>query len=696
MNPKPVVSRTFRPEIQALRALAVLLVVAYHLQPTLLPGGYIGVDIFFVISGFLITSHLLREAERTGSVDLRAFFAGRARRILPAAMLVIVVVLFASFLILPTSQWGALGTQALASALSVQNWVLAADSVDYLASDQAPGPLQHFWSLGVEEQFYLFWPLLVVVACWYAKSGVFASKASRMTVCRRVLWITFGLVTVLSLGYSIFTGYSGDVAGYFTTTTRVWELSVGGLLALAAHARASEELRLPCWVTAGTTRNLLVLVALAAIFWAALSYDAHTVFPGVAAAVPVLSCAIVIAAGATSGPGSVHRLVRWAPVQWVGLASYSLYLWHWPLIVFFIHLAGHDPSPGQSILLLAGSLVLAWGSLRWVEVPLRSFKPWAVSPAKSLVAGALMIGLVASLSFLPGLAQRQAVAAEQRAVSALLQDPPQGLGAASMANGAPAFLPGERLVIPVPATAADDQPNLGDCIQDPQSIQIHECEFGSHNATFTVALVGDSHAAHWFEAVMDYANLKRWKVVTYLKNSCPFNAAQRVAERDGSINCQEANEQTIKELTGRGDVNAVLTANWGGSTFTSDPALGLVAQWRALEDAGLPVYAIVDTPRPARGGYVRECVEEHLADPQHCSFPAQTAFESGDVTKEAAKREPDVEVLDFSDQFCLHGTCPAVVGNVLVYRDKHHISDSYMRTLGPVFGQRLEAALESR
>ena len=158
--------KNFRPEIQALRALAVLLVVAYHLEPNVVPGGYIGVDIFFVISGFLITSHLLREAERTGRIKLSAFFAGRARRILPAAMLVILIVVFAGFLIFPKTQWGTLGLQALASAFSVQNWVLAADSVDYLAAEQAAGPLQHFWSLGVEEQFYLFWPLLILAVCW--------------------------------------------------------------------------------------------------------------------------------------------------------------------------------------------------------------------------------------------------------------------------------------------------------------------------------------------------------------------------------------------------------------------------------------------------------------------------------------------------------------------------------------------------
>lgn len=684
--------KNFRPEIQALRALAVLLVVAYHLEPSVVPGGYIGVDIFFVISGFLITSHLLREAERTGRVKLAAFFAGRARRILPAAMLVILVVVAASFLILPKTQWETLGTQAIASAFSVQNWVLAADSVDYLAADQVPGPLQHFWSLGVEEQFYLFWPLLVLAVCLMAKPNAdprgdgFASR-------RRMLWMIFAGIAVVSLCYSAYAGYSGNAAGYFITTTRVWELAVGGLLALAVQAHANGSLALPAWAMSWQLRNLAVLAALAAICFAAFSYNAQTVFPGIAAAIPVLGCAVVIAAGNTRGPGSLHPLVNWAPVQWVGLASYSLYLWHWPLIVFFIELAGGEPSPWQSVALLAGSLLLAWASLKWVEAPLRSFRPLASSPARSLVAGAVMVGLAASLATLPGTMQKRLVDQERQELTTMMQSPPDGFGAASVAQGAPAFVAGHQQVVPLPATAAEDQPDLGDCVQEPKSMQIKECEFGSKDATYTVALVGDSHAAHWFEAVHGYAQSKGWKVVTYLKNSCPFSAAQRKADQDGSINCEEAIGQSLQALKTRDDINAVITANWGGATFTTDAAKGQAAIWSELEDAGLPVYAIVDTPRPPQDSYARDCVEENAQDPEKCAFPEKGAYEKGDATERAAELEPRVEVLDFSDHFCMEGTCPAVVGNVLVYRDKHHISDTYMGTLAPVFGQRIEKAL---
>ncbi|PRA11655.1 acyltransferase [Arthrobacter sp. MYb211] len=694
MSSPPAAPKNFRPEIQALRALAVLLVVAYHLEPGLLPGGYIGVDIFFVISGFLITSHLLREAQRTGTVNLASFFAGRARRILPAAMLVILVVVAAALAIFPKTQWGTLTVQGLASAFSVQNWVLAADSVDYLASEQAPGPLQHFWSLGVEEQFYLFWPLLVLAACLLVKHNLPGPRADRFASRRRMLWIAFTVIALLSLGYSIFTGYSGDAAGYFVTTTRIWELAAGGLLALAADGHANGAFTLPRWVSSWSVRNALVLLALAAILGAAFSYDAQTVFPGIAAAVPVLGCAAIIAAGTTSGPGSLHALVNFAPVQWIGLASYSLYLWHWPLIVFATHLTGHDPTPVESLALMAGSLALAWASLRFVETPARHWQPVAASAKRSLLAGATMIAVVASVALIPGVAQRESIEREQQQVAALLQNPPAGFGAASVSAGAPAYLADQPQIIPVPATAEDDQPDLGECVQDPQSTQIKECEFGSKDATLTVALVGDSHAAHWFEALAGHAKERGWKIVTYLKNSCPFSAESRTAEREGGINCAEANEQTLMKLSEREDLNAVVAANWGGASFVGDAAQGYAEQWGKLENAGRQVYAVVDTPRPPQDSYARDCVEEHSSNPEQCSFDKESAFEEGDATRQAAKLEPRVQVLDFSDQFCIDQRCPAVIGNVLVYRDKHHVSDTYMRTLAPVFGQRLEAAMD--
>ena len=287
-----------RPEIQALRALAVGLVVVYHLWPDAVPGGFIGVDVFFVISGFLITALLLREIERTGAVSLSAFWARRARRILPAALVTVFACGLVMAAVVPMSLWPQWLDEMRASTLYVQNWQLASDAVDYFAiAEHTPSPVQHFWSLSVEEQFYLLWPVVLLAT---ARN-------------RRALVGGMAVLTVLSLAYSLFATATNPAAAYFVTPARAWEFGAGGLL--AAAGAASRPSRLLCF--AGLT----------AIVAGAFAFSVATPFPGWAALVPVLGAMAVIRAGAAS------RALAVRPLQFLGDISYSLYLWHWPLIV---------------------------------------------------------------------------------------------------------------------------------------------------------------------------------------------------------------------------------------------------------------------------------------------------------------------------------------------------------------------------
>ncbi len=698
--------RRFLPEVQALRAVAVLLVVAYHLEPRLVPGGFIGVDVFFAISGFLITGHLLREVRRNGRLDLPSFWAARVRRILPAAFAVILAVLAAALLLLPSTAWKDVGVAALASTFSLENWVLAADSVDYLAADEVPTALQHFWSLGVEEQFYLFWPLLVLLAVWL---GTRLRRPARLTgrgpvgrhqagagLPRTALLLVFAIVIAASLAYSMVLVGSGNPAAYFVTGARVWELAAGGLLALMM---APPEPGNRAWgfglLALPGARTALAWAGFAAIAVSAFGYGTGTAFPGISAALPVAGTLAVIVAGETRGALAPRKLLELRSVQWVGNISYSLYLWHWPVLTFFLFLAGREPGPAQSLGLLALSLLLAGASHRWIETPVRTLAPLAASKWRALGAGAVAVAVVAVLSLTPGsMAQRETVAAE-RAVATLLADPPPGFGAASIASGAPAYLQGVNQIVPVPAEAEHDLPDLGECVQKPQSPSTRECSRGVENGSLTIALVGDSHATHWYRGLEAAAKKHGWTLLTYLKNSCPFSATKRVAEANGSISCYEANQDTLERILARGDVDAVVTSHWAASEFEAGAAEGFADYWGQMEDAGIKVYPIIDTPRPGTRTYARDCVAEHAIDLVSCGSPAAKAFEANDTTRAAAAREPRVDVLDFSAQFCADGFCPAVIGNVLVYRDKHHVSDTYMRTLAPVFDARLGALLRA-
>src|SRR3954451_21103684 len=308
-------AQRWRPEIQALRALAVALVIAAHVWPDLVPGGFVGVDVFFVVSGYLITSLLVEEIARTGRIRLTAFWARRARRILPAALVTLLVCAVATMILVPSNHWDAFMREVAASAAYVENWQLAHTAVDYFAKDDGVSPVQHYWSLSVEEQFYLMWPLLLL--------GPPAVPRRRGPQSRVVaLAAAMGVLTAVSLSWSILHTPNDPEAAYFVTPTRAWEFGAGGVLALLPQLARSPVL----------VRAILSWLGLAAIVVAAFAYGSDTVFPGSAALLPVLGTLAVIRAGAPDHRLAPARLLALGPIQRTGDLSYSLYLWHWPVL----------------------------------------------------------------------------------------------------------------------------------------------------------------------------------------------------------------------------------------------------------------------------------------------------------------------------------------------------------------------------
>lgn len=347
-----------RPEIQALRAVAIGCVVLYHFWPAALPAGFVGVDVFFVVSGFLITGLLLRDVERFDRVRLREFYVRRIRRILPAALVVLSACAVATLLFVPRIEWRPFLQQILSSALYVQNWHLARDSQIPRRADLESTPVQHFWSLSVEEQFYLVWPLLIIAALWLA-----------VRLGRRRVIVVAGVLTAATVASFVhgvvLTGQDHNIA-YFSTLSRAWEFGVGGLLALLP-ALAGERLR--------RTRALAAWIGLAAIAVAARTFTDHEVFPGAIALVPVLGTAAVIWAGMPRAALSLSPVAGLRPVQWFGGISYSLYLWHWPIIMFTPYITGRPSQAPVMVLLLALSIVVADASKRWIEDPFRRAVP---------------------------------------------------------------------------------------------------------------------------------------------------------------------------------------------------------------------------------------------------------------------------------------------------------------------------------
>ncbi|MDA2813264.1 acyltransferase [Nocardiopsis sp. RSe5-2] len=382
-SPPEDTARRHLGEVQGLRGLAVSLVVVAHINSTHLTGGYIGVDVFFAVSGFIITTLLLREAREHGRVRLTAFYARRIRRILPAATLVLVTAGAASLALLPPAQTAETGRQLLASALFAENLLLASYHAPGVADFPAEtmNAVAHYWSLATEEQFYLVWPLLVIG--WTA--------LPRRLRGLRTLFAAGSVLLLGSLAASaLLTSPDGMGMAFYLSHTRLWELAAGCLLAVAL-VRLSVPVRV---------RAPLGWAGLAAILASAFLFDERTAFPGWIAAVPVLGTLAVIAAADSPGRWTAYRLLSTAPARFVGDVSYSLYLWHWPLIVFWPALTGGRLSWGWPDGLIIGvlSLLLAWGTKVLVEDPVRH-GPRLRSPRAAAAFAAGCTLLIAALAW---------------------------------------------------------------------------------------------------------------------------------------------------------------------------------------------------------------------------------------------------------------------------------------------------------
>ncbi|TDP91686.1 peptidoglycan/LPS O-acetylase OafA/YrhL [Leucobacter luti] len=733
-NPDPPVTRQrsrVRHDIQALRAIAVLLVVINHLWPERLPGGYVGVDVFFVISGFLITAHLLGEIRRSDRISLSQFYARRARRLLPAALLVGVVTLAATVIWLPAERWARIAREIFASAAYVENWILTASSVNYSDRGQAATPAQHYWSLSVEEQFYLLWPLTLLVLGWLLARGVSGRIASR----NGALLGSIAVLAAASLLFSIWQTGANPAAAYFNTFGRVWEFMVGALLAVCAPAVAAWCARRPALALRGVAQ----LVGYGAILGAALWFTEATPFPGWWALLPTLGTALVIVAGPELPRWSPARLGSWLPVQYLGGISYSLYLWHWPLIVIAPFVLARDLGTADRVALLAISILLAALTKRFIEDPGRTKLFAGARPRRTLLA---TLASVAVVGLLAGGTVWAAGAAEARDQARL--DAAQGSGC----FGAEALDPERDCADPFgpamfPAGGESEAPWSAvapECALQPDERQIFaegkpsyvECDFGagaggvggaggdaSVPATsdpYRVWLVGDSHAEHWKAAVNEIGRANEWRVAYTMQGGCPSVATPLVrafggetdqAKRDSCASwITEVSERIVADAP-----DLVLVSNFASAEEIDDGsgrpqpeqlAAAMGETLVAWADAGAQVVVIRDVPT-AGTALGPDCVSQ-----RGTQQGVQRGAASGAcVAPEAEVLPPDPQIaaiellgdpritsVDLSERFCRDGLCSGVIGTLPVFYDTDHVSASYARSLAPALSRELGAALD--
>ncbi len=618
-----------RTDIQALRALAVSVVVAFHLWPGRVSGGYVGVDVFFVISGFLITLHLVQRPP-TSAAKLGNFWARRVRRLIPAAALVLVTTAIAAWLWLPATQFAEIGKQIAGSALYVQNWVLADSATDYLAAENAPTPVQHYWSLSIEEQFYLVWPLVI--------AGVFVVR-------RRLLPVVTAVLFAASLAWSIHLTPIDPGAAYFVSPARFWELLLGGLVAIAVDRG----------VVLRRGREVVALTGLVMIVVAVFGFDRGTAFPGWAALVPTVGAALILLA-------AVERRGPWdlRPVQLVGDWSYPIYLWHWPLVVIVPIALGVDKTLATDSVVLVATVALSGLTVRFVEKPLR-FHPRLV-------------------------ARRRATFAMLAATTAL------SCAAAWALTAAPTTDEDSALVMS-PVEAKNDKPAVyADGCWSSAPFSTHPlCHYGDLDSDRRVALIGNSHAGHWQPALTVAADQEGWVVDTYLASQC-FTVDLDIAfpNPKSTRNCRDWNAESLRRIIAS-KASLVVISNRTNTLPLEDvdpEDSARVAQAAyadtldTLTSAGIPVLVIRDTPSATDN--VPDCVALNEDDWAACDRPRSESLETDPLAAAAGADDSGlVSRLDVSDHFCDATICRFVIDGLIAYFDHGHMTATFSRTLAP-------------
>ena len=635
-----------RADVQGLRGIAVLLVVLYHAGVPGLSGGFIGVDVFFVISGFLITGLLVREAMTTGHVAFARFYARRARRLLPAALFVTVVVVLVTLWIYPPMEQREIVSSARAASLYMSNHWLAGRSVDYLSGGQESNPLLHMWSLAVEEQFYFVWPAVVAL-------GMRLGGARR---CAQAIAVLSGVSLVACVGMT----WHSQPWAFFVMPFRAWEFGAGALVqvALARGLRFDNE----AWP------RLIGWVGLALVGASAVLLDTSLLYPGLWALAPTIgtTCVLLGLYAARRG-GGAGAVLATPPLRVVGDLSYSWYLWHWPFLVA-CRVLFPQASPGVIVAAVLLSLGAAAASYRWVEGPIRFSPPFWLRRNKLALAaalagsGAVAIACTATASWIGA----RGMGAQQRVI----------------ANG------------------VDDIPSLyaAGCHATFSVTDLPQCAFGPAGATTKVVLFGDSHAAQWFPALQQLAAERGWQVIALTKSSCPAVQMPVYSEvlRRAYGECDEWRERMLRRIEAERPALVVVSS----AAQQVDPAKWQAAAARTAQRLGaLGTHQlwVRDTPAPGFNGprcLARAQWQGHADFADICAFDrdkvmAKTSAIYG-AERSGVAQAPGVRWLDLTPEICPDQRCSAWRAGRPLYSDGNHIAASWAAQQSVRFAQMLE------
>jgi peptidoglycan/LPS O-acetylase OafA/YrhL len=633
----------FRYDIEGLRAIAVLAVMGFHFGFSWLHGGFVGVDIFFVISGYLITGMLVDELKKSHHIDLPRFYGRRARRLLPALLLVTTVTIACGTVILSPTQQFATDRAALASSLYVSNFWFLWQWFDYFAPDNAQNPFLHTWTLSVEEQFYLLWPILLLISCSKSRPRLLAIAIAATTIASFILclWLT----------------HAKQVWAFYASPARAWEFGLGGLASLAPVTRWARNSNMAPSI--GWLGILLLLISFIVI-------DEDISFPGFVALLPAGATVFVLISGASEKSGGPALVLRTGPFQWFGRLSYSIYLWHWPIIVYALDIYPSLSAWGR-LACATLTAVCAAASYRILEYPIRSNAWLAARPTRSIATGAAIsvTGVIA--------ASGTAILIHYLASS-----------------------PAQNLISDV--TSRLSTATIQKCLLNFTETKPITCTFGLASSPKTFVLFGDSHADEWSTPLADLADREGWRMLTYLKASCSVAdiAIYNIRLHRISSECKNWRSQALDAII-KANPAAVIIAEFSigyirgplsslgkHAVDLATWASGLERSLRTLHAAGIPIILLRDSPTPGRD--MRDCLSYAVwrgLSESRCATSRSAAL---NITLTNAERTiagavPGIRFVDLSSKFCDQTICPAIREGTIVYRDAHHLTTSYAMRL---------------
>lgn len=642
----------YRGDIEGLRALAILLVVAAHAGVPWLAGGFVGVDVFFVLSGYLITGLLLREATDTGQIAFGAFYLRRLRRLMPALILMVVVTALVAAIVLPPGQQLQQPSAAAMAALWASNIYFALAQMDYFSPGTDSNLFLHTWSLGVEEQFYLVWPLLLLLFIG-RRQGIL--RMSRLRVA---------MLFIVVAGFAsswLLTPRHPQIA-FYMMPVRAWEFAAGALIWLGFRGKVQG--------LQGSKINVgLVQVAgwagLAMVVVSALAFGSSTPYPGWRAVIPVIGAMAMVWAGSHGVDTGVSRLLSLRPMQQLGRVSYAWYLWHWPALLLGYAIAG---SQGAWVRVVAVtiSLGIAAVSYRWVEYPVRHQSWWLNHRRVALVSGLAAVVLINVLTM-------------------------QWFNMAATRLSEPDIQRYSKARSDTPAIYAEG------CDDFYQSSLVRPCNSGPSDAPHTAVLMGDSIAGQWFPAVAQVFGVRGWRLVVLTKSSCPMVDETFFYARIGReyTECSTWRRDALAQVASwHPDIvllSTVATNGFSQAQWTEGTSRVL----SAIDGSSGRIFILRGTPRLPFDG--PDCLSAHEGRPKWlgpartCQAPFSDPHDAAVLQwlQQASSRFANVQVIDMNDLVCPQGICSAEHAGMIVFRDAQHMTASFAGSLAPALGRRI-------